>query len=105
MASQYWQPTGRTEKQKFVALKEAYHGDTIGSVSVGGMDLFHERFRSLLFPVERVATPHAYRWPGKDVLGESLAELSTLFEARAHELAAFVVEPLVQGAAGMLMQP
>jgi adenosylmethionine---8-amino-7-oxononanoate aminotransferase len=105
MAYQYWQLTGRTRKQKFVALKEAYHGDTIGSVSVGGMDLFHERFRSMLFPVERVATPHAYRWPGKNPLEESLAEISALFEARAHELAGFVVEPLVQGAAGMLMQP
>ena len=105
MAYQYWQLTGRTQKQKFVALKEAYHGDTIGSVSVGGMDLFHERFRSLLFPVERVATPDGYRWPGKNPLEESLAEIAKLFEARAHELAAFVVEPLVQGAAGMLMQP
>ena len=69
------------------------------------MDLFHERFRHLLFPVERVATPHAYRWPGTDPLNESLAQISALFEARADELAGFVVEPLVQGAAGMLMQP
>lgn len=106
MAYQYWQLSGRPGKQKFVALSEAYHGDTIGSVSVGGMDLFHERFRHLLFPVERVATPHAYRWPGgKDVLTESLAQIAALFEARADELAGFVVEPLVQGAAGMLMQP
>ena len=105
MAYQYWQLTGRAKKQKFVALKEAYHGDTIGSVSVGGMDLFHERFRGLLFPVERVNTPHAYRWQGKDPLLESLAEIRALFEARAEELAGFVVEPLVQGAAGMLLQP
>ena len=105
MAHQYWQLTGRPRKQKFVALKEAYHGDTIGSVSVGGMDLFHERFRHLLFAVERVATPDAYRWPGQDPLVESLAEIRGLFEARADELAGFVVEPLVQGAAGMLMQP
>lgn len=105
MAYQYWQLAGRPKKQKFVALKEAYHGDTIGSVSVGGMDLFHERFRHLLFPVERVATPHAYRWQGRDPLTESLAELAELFEARADELAGFVVEPLVQGAAGMLLQP
>ena len=105
MAYQYWQLAGRAQKQKFVALREAYHGDTIGSVSVGGMELFHDRFRHLLFPVERVATPHAYRWPGADVLGESLAEIEALFVARAHELAGFVVEPLVQGAAGMLVQP
>ena len=105
MAYQYWQLAGRPQKQKFVALKEAYHGDTIGSVSVGGMDLFHERFRHLLFAVERVATPDAYRWPGKEPLTESLAEVRALFEARAGELAGFVLEPLVQGAAGMLMQP
>ena len=105
MAYQYWQLLGRAKKQKFVALKEAYHGDTIGSVSVGGMDLFHERFRGLLFPVERVNTPHAYRWQGKDALSESLAQIRALFEARAEELAGFVVEPLVQGAAGMLLQP
>ncbi len=105
MAYQYWQLAGRPRKQKFVALQEAYHGDTIGSVSVGGMDLFHERFRHLLFPVERVATPHAYRWAGTDPLTESLASIRALFEARAGELAGFVVEPLVQGAAGMLLQP
>lgn len=105
MAYQYWQLTGRPEKRRFVALKEAYHGDTIGSVSVGGVDLFHDRFRHLLFPVERVATPHAYRWPGADVREESLQEIETLLSTRGHELAGFVVEPLVQGAAGMLMQP
>jgi adenosylmethionine-8-amino-7-oxononanoate aminotransferase len=105
MAYQYWQLSNRPEKNMFVALSEAYHGDTIGSVSVGGMELFHDRFRHLLFPVERVATPHAYRWKGKDVLSDSLAEIEALFEARAHELAGFVVEPLIQGAAGMLVQP
>jgi adenosylmethionine-8-amino-7-oxononanoate aminotransferase len=104
-AYQYWQLTGRPAKRRFVALSEAYHGDTLGSVSVGGMELFHERFRDLLFPVERVATPHAYRWPGRDVLDESIAEVEHLFASRADEIAALVVEPLVQGAAGMLVQP
>ncbi|MFT3714360.1 MAG: adenosylmethionine--8-amino-7-oxononanoate transaminase, partial [Archangium sp.] len=92
MAYQFWQLTGRTTKKRFVALKEAYHGDTIGSVSVGGMDLFHERFRDLLFPVERVGV-------------ESLAEIEKLFAQKHEELAGFVVEPLIQGAAGMLLQP
>lgn len=104
-AYQYWQLRGRPAKRRFVALAEAYHGDTLGSVSVGGMELFHERFRHLLFPVERVPTPHAYRWPGPDVLDESLAALESLFASRADELAALVVEPLIQGAAGMLLQP
>ncbi|MFO0594715.1 MAG: adenosylmethionine--8-amino-7-oxononanoate transaminase [Myxococcaceae bacterium] len=105
MAYQFWQLSGRPRKQRFVALEEAYHGDTIGSVSVGGMELFHERFRHLLFPVERIATPHAYRWKGEDVLEESLAQLEALFKAKHEELAGLVVEPLIQGAAGMLVQP
>jgi adenosylmethionine-8-amino-7-oxononanoate aminotransferase len=105
MAYQYWQLMGRPKKQRFVALDEAYHGDTIGSVSVGGMELFHERFRSLLFPVERIPTPHAYRWKGSNVLSESLAAAERVFIEQGDELAGLVVEPLVQGAAGMLMQP
>ncbi|MBL8941427.1 MAG: adenosylmethionine--8-amino-7-oxononanoate transaminase, partial [Archangium sp.] len=105
MAYQYWQLAGRPKKQRFVALAEAYHGDTIGSVSVGGMDLFHERFRNLLFPVERIPTPHAYRWNGSDVLAESLAAAEKVLREKHETLAGLVVEPLVQGAAGMLMQP
>jgi adenosylmethionine---8-amino-7-oxononanoate aminotransferase len=105
MAYQYWQLRARPLKTKFVALSEAYHGDTIGSVSVGGMDLFHERFRRLLFQVERVPTPHAYRWLGDNVLDESIAAVKTLLESSHEQLAALVIEPMVQGAAGMLMQP
>ena len=105
MAYQYWQLAGRPKKQRFVALAEAYHGDTIGSVSVGGMDLFHERFRHLLFPVERIPTPHAYRWAGSDVLSESLAAAEKVLREQHESIAGLVVEPLVQGAAGMLMQP
>ncbi len=105
MAYQYWQLKGYVRKQRFVALAEAYHGDTIGSVSVGGMDLFHERFRHLLFPVERIPTPHAYRWQGHDVLKESIKALETVLTQGADSIAGLIVEPLVQGAAGMLMQP
>ncbi|MEW6433630.1 MAG: adenosylmethionine--8-amino-7-oxononanoate transaminase [Myxococcota bacterium] len=104
-AYQFWQLSGRPEKRRFVALEEAYHGDTVGSVSVGGMALFHERFRDLLFPVERIPTPHAYRWKGADVLGEALAALERLLEEKADTIAALVIEPLIQGAAGMLVQP
>lgn len=105
MAYQYWQLSGRPEKKRFLALEEAYHGDTLGAVSVGGIDLFHERFRDLLFQVERLSTPHAYRWMGADVLNDSLAQVESVLVERGEELAAFVVEPLVQGAAGMLVQP
>ncbi len=105
LAYQYWQLTGRPEKRRFAGLTEAYHGDTVGSVSLGGIELFHERFRHLLFDVERVPTPHAYRWPTPNVLDEALAAVERLFEARADTLAAFIIEPVVQGAAGMLVQP
>ena len=105
MAYQYWQLTGHPEKRRFLALEEAYHGDTLGAVSVGGVSLFHDRFRHLLFEVLRVPTPHAYRWPGTDVLGESLRQVEQVLATHHHQLAAMVVEPLVQGAAGMLLQP
>jgi adenosylmethionine---8-amino-7-oxononanoate aminotransferase len=105
MAYQYWRQVGRPEKKRFAALAEAYHGDTLGSVSVGGIELFHERFHDLLFDVVRVPAPHAYRWDGRDVLGESLAQAEKILVERGHALAALVVEPLVQGAAGMWLQP
>jgi adenosylmethionine-8-amino-7-oxononanoate aminotransferase len=91
MAFQHWRQRGRPEKGRFVALTEAYHGDTIGAVSVGGIDLFHELFHPLLFHVDRVP-------PDADAL-------ATLLRTRGDELAAFVVEPLVQAAGGMRLQP
>ncbi len=91
LAYQVQQLSGRPQKRRLAALVDAYHGDTLGSVSVGGMSLFHARFKDLVFPVERVPV--------------SLPAVERLFAERAGELAAFVVEPLVQGAAGMLLQP
>jgi adenosylmethionine-8-amino-7-oxononanoate aminotransferase len=91
IAFQYQKQRGRPAKQKFLALTNAYHGDTIGAVSVGGIDLFHEIFHPLLFNVLHVP-------PVIDALDQ-------LLQQHAHELAAFIVEPLVQGAAGMLLQP
>jgi adenosylmethionine-8-amino-7-oxononanoate aminotransferase len=91
MAFQHFQQRGRTEKRRFLALTEAYHGDTLGAVSVGGIDLFHQIFHPLLFQVERVPPDPA--------------ALEAVLRDRGPELAAFVVEPLVQGAAGMRLQP
>jgi len=106
MAYQFWRQSGRPEKCRFAALAEAYHGDTVGSVSVGGIDLFHATFRGLLFDVERIPTPYGYRWTGPESpLEGCLAAARRLFEARGHELAALVVEPCVQGAAGMIVHP
>src|SRR5262249_21405528 len=106
MAYQFWQQSGRPEKTRFAALSEAYHGDTVGSVSVGGMELFHGIFRGLLFGVERLPSPSPYHWPGEgDPLRGALAAAGPSRAERGHQLAGVVLEPLVQGAAGMWMHP
>jgi adenosylmethionine---8-amino-7-oxononanoate aminotransferase len=106
MAYQFWQQRGRPEKTRFAALSEAYHGDTVGSVSVGGMDLFHGTFRGLLFGVERLPSPSPYHWRGGgDPLSGALDAAERLLAEKSHQLAALVMEPLVQGAAGMWMHP
>jgi adenosylmethionine-8-amino-7-oxononanoate aminotransferase len=94
MAFQYWQHRGgqHVRKTSFICLEEAYHGDTIGSVSVGGMPLFHSTFGPLLFDTHRAE-------PG------NIDEIARLLAMREEEVAAVVLEPLVQGAAGMLTHP
>lgn len=109
MAFQYWRLMGETGRTKFLCLKEAYHGDTIGAVSVGGMELFHETFRPLLFNTIKAPAPYCYRCElGLEYPSCGLAcaeEAGRLMEARSGELAGLVVEPVVQGAAGMIVQP
>jgi adenosylmethionine-8-amino-7-oxononanoate aminotransferase len=109
IAFQYWQQIGRPEKTTFVALDQAYHGDTLGAVSVGGMELFHKIYRPLLFPVHRLPQPHCRRCPlglKREDCGLACAEtLETLLAERAEEICALVIEPRVQGAAGMVVQP
>jgi adenosylmethionine-8-amino-7-oxononanoate aminotransferase len=94
MAFQYWQHRGgqHVRKTSFICLRDAYHGDTIGSVSVGGMPLFHRTFEPLLFEAHRAK-------PG------DVDEIARLLAVREEEVAAVVIEPLVQGAAGMLTHP
>ncbi len=105
MAFQYWRQTGRPEKSKFVTFEEAYHGDTIGSVSVGGIDLFHGIFGPLLF--ERYSVPYpvyskytSHETP-ETVSQRSLDAVESLFRERGDEMAALIVEPLIQGASGI----
>jgi len=111
MAFQYWQHLGRPEKSKFISLQNAYHGDTIGAVSVGGIDLFHEVFRPLLFPTIQAPSTCCCRCelsPGKDSSRcsmECLSALEKLLAVHAAEVAAMVIEPLLQGAGGMIVQP
>jgi adenosylmethionine-8-amino-7-oxononanoate aminotransferase len=92
MAFQYWRQRGEERRTKFVALRMAYHGDTIGSVSVGGIDLFHSLYRPLLFETLKAE-------PG------DAADIERLLAENDGEVAAVIMEPLVQGAAGMLVHP
>jgi adenosylmethionine-8-amino-7-oxononanoate aminotransferase len=92
MAFQYHQQRGDTARTRFVRMREAYHGDTIGSVSVGGIDLFHATYKPLLF--ETLAAE-----PG------DAAQMEQLLSAHEGEVAAVIMEPLVQGAGGMIVHP
>jgi adenosylmethionine---8-amino-7-oxononanoate aminotransferase len=106
MAYQYWQFKGKPKKQKFLSLRNAYHGDTIGSVSVGGMDLFHAKFKGLLFKSFYAPSPYCYRCKfGRNCKDQCLAEVETILKKHHREIAAAIVEPMVQGAAGMLTMP
>ena len=111
IAFQYWQQKGQEFRSKtgFISLKEAYHGDTIGSVSVGGIDLFHEIYKPLLFHSNKIDTPHCYRCTlGKTYPGCGLAcaeQAEEVIRCHSRETAALIIEPLVQGAAGMLISP
>ena len=111
MAFQYWQQRSdpRPKKTTFVALGDAYHGDTLGSVSVGGVERFHTMFQPLLFEVLRVPGPNPYRPPqgvaAEQLLEHSLGQLRQVFDEHHERIAALVIEPLVQAAAGMIMHP
>jgi adenosylmethionine-8-amino-7-oxononanoate aminotransferase len=95
---QYWQLRDRPTKRRFLRLGDAYHGDTLGAVGVGGIELFHRIFGPLL--VDSIAIPT----PAIDGAW-SISRLEAELAAHADEIAAFVLEPLIQGAAGMLVHP
>ncbi len=106
LSLQYWQQVnGGRERQRtrFLTFSNAYHGDTVGSVSLGGIDLFHERYRPLLFDTVRAPVPGTYRSAPDGA--DAVAALERLVEHHGAELAAIVLEPGVQGAAGMAVQP
>ena len=111
MAFQYQQQAtgGKPGKTKFISLTDSYHGDTIGSVSVGGIDLFHEVYRPLLFDSFKARSPYCYRCAFEQSYGscrfECLDQMEGLMRDHAHEVAALIIEPLVQGAAGILVHP
>lgn len=109
IALQYWQLKGEKKKTRFVSLIEAYHGDTVGSMSVGYSETFHRFHLPLLFPVLRLNPPHVFRYfrrmGEKEALSSAVAEAEELVSKERDSLAALIMEPLMQGAAGMWAQP
>lgn len=108
MAFQYWQHRGEPRRRLFITMENAYHGDTLGAVSVGGIALFHAPFRPLLFDTVRVPYPDVYRHPSGDpqiCAAECLAALQQALERHGRETAAVIVEPLVQMAGGVITMP
>jgi len=111
MAVQYWRQR-RPEagpKNRFLHLNLAYHGDTIGAVSVGNIELFHAQFRPLLFPTLAADPPYCYRCPLALTYPACrlacLDPIEQILRQHGHELAGFIIEPLIQAAAGMITQP
>lgn len=109
MAFQYWQHKGKENKTKFVYLENGYHGDTLGAVSVGGIDLFHSTFKPLLFESFKAPSYYCYRCPLNKTYPECdiacADELGSILEKNNEEIAAVIMEPYVQAAGGMIVSP
>jgi len=121
LAYEFARRSGRSKKPKFLSLENAYHGDTVGAVALGHIELFHQRYRNLVFKTDKVMAPYCYRcrfnrarpertdareyrkcqWECLDVLEEKFSSR----RRKGNPYAAFVFEPLIQGAAGMIAQP
>jgi len=109
MAVQYWQLKGQERRTQIASLAESYHGDTVGSMSMGYSETFHRFYKPLLFPVLRVTPPHVFRYYHRmseaDALQAALRETEQKLVENKDTVAALIIEPLMQGAAGMWAQP
>ncbi len=109
MTLQYWQLAGEPRRTRFLTLSEAYHGDTVGAVSLGFSEHFHRHARAMLFPVLKVEPPHVFRFyrglSADAALEAALDAAREVVERHGAELAGLVIEPLMQGAAGMWAHP
>lgn len=109
LAIQYWQNRGLKDKKEIVALEHGYHGDTTGAMSVSADSGFTAAFASLRFPVHRVHSAYCHRCPVGKVRStcniECVDSLAKLLEERGRQIAAVIVEPLLQGAGGMIVHP
>jgi adenosylmethionine-8-amino-7-oxononanoate aminotransferase len=109
MAVQYWQLKGEIQRTQIATLAESYHGDTVGSMSMGYSETFHRYHKSLLFPVLRLTPPHVFRYcqgmSDEEASARAIAEADEKLTQQKDTVAALVMEPLMQGAAGMWSQP
>ena len=112
LAAQYWFNSGKPHKNEFVGFSEGYHGDTVGAMSVGRTTAFHKPYFPMLFKVHYAPTPFPYRAPAAcglansaDVAPHCLLQLQRILEQHHPRLAAVCIEPIVQGAAGMIVHP
>jgi len=105
MAFQYYRNVGQ-KRRRFLALRGGYHGDTIGAVSVGGVETFHSLFRPLLFEATFADSPNPYHHPAGSGAAEAvLGQIDSILAAAPGEHCAVIVEPLIQAAGGMLTHP
>ena len=111
LALQYWQQQSPPQRKKkdFIRLDAAYHGDTMGSMSVSGLDLFHERFRPMLFSTISLDAPYCYRCPinlkHPSCNKACLDPLEEILIKQHQHIAGVIIEPMLQAVAGMLVQP
>ncbi len=107
IAFQYWQQKGESQKNKFVSFIGGYHGDTLGAVSVGGMDVFHKKYKPLLFSNFKAPYPYCYRCSKTFRLCNMacLKKLESILERKHDKIISVIIEPLVQGAGGIIIAP
>ncbi len=109
MSFQYWQQSGHSKKVRFVSIREAYHGETVGALSVGGCDLYRDIYRPILLDTFQAQGPDCYRCPygnHRDTChAECFEHLERLVTEHQDEIAAVIIEPLIQAAAGMRIYP
>lgn len=109
IAFQYWQHKGEKGKTRFLSLNNAYHGDTLGAVGVGGIGVFHDIYGPIIIPSLKAPSPYCYRcelklsYPSCGL--ECAEELEKIVSEHKDEIAALIIEPIVQAAAGMLISP
>lgn len=109
MAFQYWTHRRKEGKNSFLSLTHAYHGDTLGAVSVGGIDIYHNVFGPLLFKTHKAPSPYCYRCElderHPDCKLACLGKMEEILKEHHDEIAALIIEPLVQAAGGMIVSP